>query len=397
VQLSSLERFERYTGGLYRKLSLGQTRRMDSRLTQLADVLVSHSTQLKAGERVLIEAFDIPREAIEAVIERVVAAGAIPFVETKDTRILSQLYQAATPDMMERWASWELNRMQQMDAYIGMRGSLNALELSDVPSDRMALYQEHLWRGVHNYRVNHTRWVVLRYPTPAFAQAAGMSTAAFEDFYFKVCTLDYAKMHAAQQPLKKRMEVADRVRLTGKGTDLTFSIKGIGAVTCSGEKNIPDGEIYSCPVLESVNGVIQYNTPTLYQGVRFEGIRLEFKDGKIVDATCSTDTKRLNEILDSDPGARYVGEFAIGFNPYVTRPMLDILFDEKIAGSFHFTPGQAYEDAGNGNKSGVHWDMVFIQTPEYGGGEIYFDDTLIRRDGVFIPEDLHALNPENLM
>jgi aminopeptidase len=235
---------------------------MDSRLTQLADVLVSHSTQLKAGERVLIEAFDIPREAIEALIERVVAAGAIPFVETKDTRILSKLYKAATPDMMERWASWELSRMQQMDAYIGMRGSLNALELSDVPSDRMALYQEHLWRGVHNYRVNHTRWVVLRYPTPAFAQAAGMSTAAFEEFYFKVCTLDYAKMHAAQQPLKKRMQEADRVRLTGKGTDLTFSIKGIGAVTCSGEKNIPDGEIYSCPVLESVNGIIQYNTPT---------------------------------------------------------------------------------------------------------------------------------------
>ena len=370
---------------------------MDSRLTQLADVLVSHSTQLKAGERVLIEAFDIPREAVEAVIERVVAAGAIPFVETKDTRILSQLYKAATPDMMERWASWELSRMQQMDAYIGMRGSLNALELSDVPSDRMALYQEHLWRGVHNYRIQHTRWVVLRYPTPAFAQAAGMSTAAFEDFYFKVCTLDYAKMHAAQQPLKKRMLEADRVRLTGKGTDLGFSIKGIGAVTCSGEKNIPDGEIYSCPVLESVNGVIQYNTPTLYQGVRFEGIRLEFKDGKIVDATCSTDTKRLNEILDSDPGARYVGEFAIGFNPHVTRPMLDILFDEKIAGSFHFTPGQAYEDAGNGNKSGVHWDMVFIQTPEYGGGEIYFDDALIRKDGVFIPEDLHGLNPDNLI
>jgi aminopeptidase len=369
---------------------------MDQRLTKLADVLVAHSTKLQPGDRVLIEAFDIPQDAVLALVERVVAAGAIPFVETKNTRILRALYKHGSKEMMERWTSWEANRMQQMDAYIGMRGSLNALEMSDVPSEQMALYQQHLWKGVHDYRVNHTRWVVLRYPSPAFAQAAGMSTEAFEDFYFNVCTLDYAKMHAAQQPLKKRMLEADRVRLTGKNTDLTFSIKGIGAVTCSGERNIPDGEIYSCPVLESVNGVIEYNTPTLYQGVRFEGIRLEFKDGKIVNASCSTDTKRLNEILDADPGARYIGEFAIGFNPYVTRPMLDILFDEKIAGSFHFTPGQAYKEAGNGNNSSVHWDMVFIQTPEYGGGEIYFDDELIRKDGMFVPADLHGLNPEDL-
>jgi len=371
--------------------------RMDNRLQRLADVLVTHSTKLQVGERVLIEAFDIPEAAVLAVVERVVAAGAIPFVETKNTRILRKLYQSASPEMMERWASWELSRIQQMDAYIGMRGSLNALELSDVPANRMELYQQHLWRGVHDYRVNHTRWVVLRYPTPAFAQAAGMSTEAFEDFYFNVCTLDYSKMLEAEKPLAKRMREADRVRLTGRGTDLTFSIKGIGAVTCSGDRNIPDGEVYSCPVIDSVNGVIEYNTPTLYQGVRFEGIRLEFKDGRIVNATCSTDNKRLNEILDSDAGSRFVGEFAIGFNPYVTRPMLDILFDEKIAGSFHFTPGQAYKAAGNGNKSAVHWDMVFIQTPEYGGGEIHFDDELIRRDGIFIPADLHALNPENLM
>ncbi len=366
-------------------------------MQQLADVLIAHSTRLQPGERVLIEAFDIPEEAVTAIIERVVQAGAIPFVETKNTRILRKLYQNATPDMMSRWASWELDRMRQMDAYIGVRGSLNALEMSDVPNDRMALYQEHLWHKVHSeQRVNHTRWVVLRYPTPAFAQAAGMSSEAFEEFYFNVCSVDYARMDRAQQPLKQRMVNADRVRLTGKDTDLTFSIKGIGAVPCSGERNIPDGECYSCPVLDSVNGVISYNTPTLYQGVRFEGIRLEFRDGKIVDAACSTDTKRLNEILDSDPGARFVGEFAIGFNPYVTRPMLDVLFDEKIAGSFHFTPGQAYENADNGNRSSVHWDMVFIQTPEYGGGNIYFDNELIRQDGRFIPADLHGLNPENL-
>jgi aminopeptidase len=368
----------------------------DSRILKLADVLVSHSTKLQAGERVLIEAFDVPEEMVSALIDRTVAAGAIPFVETKNNRVLRKLLQNASQDMVERWASWELNRMEQMDAYIGVRGSLNALESSDVPNDKMALYQKHVWGTVHRHRVNKTKWVVLRYPSPAFAQSAGMSTEAFEDFYFNVCTLDYAKMEAAQQPLKARMDKAERVRLTGVGTNLEFSLKGLEAIICAGERNIPDGECFSAPVRDSVNGVIKYNTPTIYQGVRFTDITLEFKDGKVVDATGS-DTKRLNEILDSDDGARYIGEFAIGFNPYVTKPMLDILFDEKIAGSFHFTPGQAYEGvADNTNRSSVHWDMVFIQTPEYGGGEIYFDDELIRKDGLFVPKDLHGLNPENL-
>ncbi len=367
----------------------------DPRIHKLADTLISHSLRLNAGERVLVEAFDVPDVFISALIDRIAQAGATPFVETKQNAVLRKLYQHATEDMMSRWASWELARMQQMDAYIGVRGSSNALEHSDVPAERMAHYQKHLWKGVHGHRVDKTKWVVMRYPSPAFAQAAGMSTQAFEDFYFDVCTLDYAKMFRAQQPLHKRMAAADNVRLTGAGTDLTFSIKGIGAEICSGEKNIPDGECYSCPVRDSVNGVIHYNTPTLYQGKRFEDIRLEFKDGKIINATGS-DTARLNAILDTDAGARFVGEFAIGFNPHITRPMLDVLFDEKIAGSFHFTPGQAYEGVGNGNKSAVHWDMVFIQTPEYGGGDIWFDGELIRKDGLFVPADLHGLNPENL-
>ncbi len=368
---------------------------METKHEKLANVLVAHSTQLQPGERVLIEAFDVPESLLEVLIDRVVAAGAIPFVDTKHNRVLRKLYMNASEEMMQRWASWELDRMKQMDAYIGIRGSNNALEFSDVPSDRMKHYQMHIWGNVHRHRVAKTKWVVLRYPSSSFAQSAGMSSAAFEEFYFDVCGLDYAKMYTAQLPLQKRMLEADKVRLTGKGTDLEFSIKNIGAVICSGEKNIPDGELYSCPVRDSVNGVIHFNTPTLYLGTRFEDIRLEFKNGKVVNATANN-TQKLNEILDTDEGARFIGEFAIGFNPYITKPMLDILFDEKIAGSFHFTPGQAYEDADNGNRSAVHWDMVFIQTPEYGGGEIYFDNELIRKDGIFIPTDLHGLNPENL-
>ena len=286
-------------------------------------------------------------------------------------------------------------RMKKVQAYIAIRGSHNASETSDVPSDLMALYSKTL-RPVLNYRVNKTRWCVLRWPTPSMAQAANMSTEAFEDFYFDVCTMDYRKMARAMVPLAQRMKKADRVQLKAPGTDLTFSIKGIGAQPCVGLRNIPDGEVFSCPVKNSVNGVIEFNTPTIYSGVRFENIRLEFKDGKIIKAT-SSHTKRLNEILDTDAGARYIGEFSLGFNPYVLEPMRDILFDEKIAGSFHSTPGQAYEEADNSNRSQVHWDMVNIQRKSYGGGEIYFDGKLIRRDGEFLPKELRSLNRSNFV
>jgi len=222
-----------------------------------------------------------------------------------------------------------------------------------------------------------------------------MSTEAFEDLYFKVCTLDYLKMAKAMAPLHRRMRRANRVHIKSPGTDLQFSIKGIGARMCEGLRNIPDGEVFSCPVKDSVNGVIQFNTPTIYAGTKFENVRLEFKDGKVVKATANN-TKRLNEILDTDAGARYVGEFSLGFNPYILTPMCDILFDEKIAGSLHFTPGQAYEECDNGNRSAVHWDMVLIQRREWGGGEIWFDGELIRKDGLFVPEDLEPLNPAHL-
>jgi aminopeptidase len=228
------------------------------------------------------------------------------------------------------------------------------------------------------------------------AQQAMMSTEAFENFYFDVCTFDHGRMVPGMDALADLMRRTDRVHLKGPGTDLRFSIKGIGAVPCSGLRNIPDGEVFSCPVKDSVEGVIQYNTPSVYQGVSFDNIRFVFRQGRIVEAT-SSNTKRMNAILDSDPGARYIGEFAIGVNPRILHPMRDTLFDEKIAGSFHFTPGQAYQESGNGNKSQVHWDIVCIQRPDYGGGEIWFDGKLIRRDGLFVPKALQKLNPEHLL
>ncbi|HYV32689.1 MAG TPA: aminopeptidase [Candidatus Binatia bacterium] len=366
----------------------------DPRYRKLALILVEYSTGLRKGDVVLIDAIDIPDEFTVELMRAVRRTGATPLVEVRHGRVTREILRGTDAKHATLVRHLEMFRMKRVQSYIALRGSANTNEASDVPSDRMALYSR-LLQPVLNHRVNKTRWVVLRWPTPSMAQAAGMSTEAFEDFYFAVCTMNYPRMARAMVPLEKRMSRADQVHLKSPGTNLTFSLKGIGAKMCRGDRNIPDGEVFSCPVKHSVNGHIQFNTPSLYSGTRFDNVRLEFNDGKIVKAT-GNNTKRLNEILDTDGGARYVGEFSLGFNPYIRTPMGDILFDEKIAGSLHLTPGQAYEECDNGNRSAVHWDMVLIQRPEWGGGEIWFDGELIRQNGRFMPKDLKPLNPESL-
>jgi aminopeptidase len=362
----------------------------DERFDKLAKLLVEYSIRLKRNETVLIEAFDIPDEMTTALVRAARNAGGVPFAQVYHARVNRALALEASDRQLNIVASHELARMKKMNAYIAMRGSHNVTELADVPPDKMQLIGKKM-RSVQDQRVKQTKWVVLRWPTPSMAQLAGMSTEAFEDFFFDVCTLDYRKLQPGMKALKGLMEKTDRVQIKGPGTDLNFSIKGIPAVICGGDRNIPDGEVFTAPVKDSVEGQLIFNAPSIYQGTAFDGIQLGFKRGKIVEAS-SNETKKLNKILDSDGGARYIGEFSLGFNPRVFQPMRDILFDEKIAGSFHFTPGQAYEEADNGNRSQVHWDMVTIQRPDYGGGEIYFDDKLIRKNGEFLPKQLRSLN-----
>ena len=371
----------------------------DPRFEQLADVLINHSTGLQPGENILVETWDIPESMIISVVEAARKAGGHVHLHPHNSRIQRAQLQDASDDEIMSIASVDLERMKKMDAYLGIRGSENSSEMSGVPGDRMKSFMRHYMKPVHlEQRVKQTRWCVLRWPNPGMAQLAQTGTRDFEDFYFRVCTLDYARMESAANALAQRMARTDRVRLVGPGeTDLSFSIKDIGAVSCCGSHNIPDGECFSAPVRDSVNGVIHFNTPTIYQGVSFKNIRLVFENGRIIEASSEQNDERLNPILDTDEGARHVGEFAIGFNPHILEPMKDILFDEKIAGSIHFTPGQAYEEADNGNRSEIHWDMVLIQRPEYGGGEMYFDDELVRKDGIFTADDLKQLNPENLV
>ncbi|MCI5897576.1 MAG: aminopeptidase [Anaerovoracaceae bacterium] len=368
---------------------------MDERVKKLSDLLVNYSTSIQPGEKCLIDyEGEATKPLICQLIKDIYKAGGLPYVRHRDSRVNRELLMNCTEKQIKTMAKIQMEEMKEMDAYIAVRGSENSAELSDVPSEKNALYSK-LMNPVLDYRVNHTKWVVLRYPNPSMAQLANTSQEAFEDFYFNVCTLDYAKMGKAMQALVDLMDRTDKVRLVGPGTDLTFSIKGIPTIPCDGHMNIPDGEVYTAPVRDSMNGKISYNTKSQEDGFVFDQICFEVKNGKIVKATANND-KRINELLDTDEGSRYFGEFAIGVNPYVEHPMLDTLFDEKINGSFHLTPGMAYEDAFNGNKSANHWDLVMIQRPEYGGGEIWFDDVLIRKDGRFVIPELECLNPENL-
>src|SRR5436190_13161356 len=362
----------------------------DERFDKLAKLLVEYSIRLKRNETVLIEAFDTPDEMTVALIRAARNAGGVPFAQVYHARVNRALALEAFDRQLNLMASTELARMKKMNAYVAVRGSHNITELADVPPDKMQLIGKKM-RPVQDQRDKRPKWVVLRWPTPSMAQPAGMTTEAFEDFYFDVCTLDYRKLQSGMKALKSLMQQTDRVQIKGPDTDLNFSIKGIPAVICGGDRNIPDGEVFTAPVKESVKGQLTFNAPSIYQGTAFDGIQLKFKRGKIVEAS-SNETEKLNKILDSDAAGRYIGEFSLGFIPRVFHPMRDILFDEKIAGSFHFTPGQAYEEADNGNRSQVHWDMVSIQRSDYGGGEIYFDGKLIRKNGEFLPKQLRSLN-----
>lgn len=368
----------------------------DERIEKLADSLINYSIALQPGENILIEVIgpDIP--LAQALVRYAYQAGGLPFLSIVNHTLLRELLKEFTVEQAEAMTRWDLARMKEMQAYLGIRGGENANEWADIPSEAMKIYSSYYQKPVHSeQRVGHTRWCVLRYPNASMAQLGNMSIEGFENFYFDVCNLDYSKMSRAMDPLKELMEKTDKVHIVGPGTDLTFSIKGMSAIKCDGHVNIPDGEVFTAPIKDSVNGRISYNTPSLYQGFTYENIVLEFENGKIVKATAN-DTERIETLFNTDEGARYVGEFAIGVNPYISTPMKDTLFDEKIDGSFHFTPGSCYDDCSNGNESAIHWDLVSIQRSDYGGGEIYFDGTLVRKDGRFVLAELESLNPENL-
>lgn len=367
---------------------------MDARIPALARTLLDYSIGLEAGDKLLIEGETGCEELVRGLMAEAYARGAVPFFELTDPRLRRAQLLGATREQLDLEVAWRIARVREMDARLYILAGDNPFEYADVPAATMQQFDRA--RQPLLDESLKKKWSLLRFPNASAAQAAGMSTDGFEDFCYRVSTLDYAAMSRAMDPLVALMQRTDRVEIRGPGTDLSFSIRGLPAVKCDGKLNIPDGEVFTAPVRDSVNGRITYNTPSVYDGITCESVSLTFENGRIVEATGSPQEK-IDAVFTTDEGARFVGEFALGVNPYVERPMKDVLYDEKIAGSLHFTPGNAYEDAcDNGNRSAVHWDLVLIQTPEWGGGEIWFDGVLVRKDGLFVLPELEGLNPENL-
>ena len=367
----------------------------DPRITKMAQNLIHHSVKLQPGENVLIEVTGTDFDLAKALVKEAYVVGGNPFVNVNIPEIEALMLKDMGEEHMKLAARLELDKMQQMQAYLGVRGNNNVHSGDIVPPEKGAQYRQLFYQPVHlEQRVKKTKWCVLRVPNNSMAQNAGMSTDTFQDLFYDVCALDYARLAREAEPLRQMMEKADRVRLTGKGTDLTFSIKGLPACTCAGQRNIPDGEIFSAPVKNSVNGIITYNLPGKVNDTTPNEIFLRFENGKIMEVK-GKDAENLEKTFNIDEGARYVGEFAIGINPKLTKPIMDTLFDEKISGSLHVTPGNCYQECDNGNYSAIHMDMIMLQTPEFGGGDIWLDDTLVRRDGLFVPKEMQGLNPEN--
>ena len=370
----------------------------DLRITKLAENLLKHTVKLKKSDILYIDVLgnEVMPLALE-LLKQARSLNAYVLFNITNYEFLKNFLTNADEKQIKIYSNIELNKMEHATAYIGITPFYKKSPLADVPTEKLELYNKYYIDPVHlKERVTNTKWCILRYPHKSMQQINNMTYKEFEDFYFNVCTLDYNKMSKAMDNLVDLMNKTDKVHIIGEGTDLTFSIKDIKAEKYHGTFNIPDGEVATAPVKTSVNGYITYNTETTYNGIQFNNIRFEFEDGKIFNATANN-TEALNKILDTDEGARYIGEFALGLNPYITQTFNDTLFDEKIYGSFHFTPGDALKESDNGNRSAIHWDIVNIQTKEYGGGEIYFDDVLIRKNGIFVIKELEPLNKENLI
>ncbi len=368
----------------------------DPRLKLLANNLLEHSLNTIPGEKLMISAPAAAKPLIRALLELAYEKKLLPFVRLYDEEVSRWVAQHTSEERQRIETGWDTAALDDIDAYISINSEENDAEFSEVSPETMQM-RSRVRKPWSDIVTNHKKWVLLGWPTVGQAQKARMPYTEFCDFILDVSCVDYAQMGRDMQPLYALMSKTDRVRIKGFGTDLSFSIKGIPSVICAGENNIPDGEIFTAPVRDSVEGTLLYNTPCPYHGKVYHKVSLEFSKGRVIRATAEQDSDALNAVLDTDEGARYVGEFALGLNPRIMRAFGNILFDEKIAGSFHFTPGNAYEaEADNGNRSAIHWDMVCIQTSEYGGGEIWFDDVLVRKDGLFVLEELKPLNPVSI-
>jgi len=372
----------------------------DPRVLEVAKLVTGYSIDVQPGETVLIHCTVDTVPMAAAMIAEVYKRGGYPFVNYVNEELQAALSDGADRRQAERLMKLRMWHATDMDCIIHLNVPRSLYAVSSTPKERQKELEKWNLEIQEELGLNWERSVVkpcvMTFPTYLTANNGHMSLIEYTDLYYKACTADYPAIGAALERLSSYMNDISEVHLLGVGTDLRFSVKGMKMLVSAGDRNMPDGEGYCSPVIDSAEGVISYNIPSFYRGTLYENVVFELSKGKIVKAE-SNYTDRINEVLDMDEGARCIGEFAIAVNPHIVKPSGTILFDEKMTGSIHFTPGREIWKAGNGNRSIVHWDLVYCQLPQYGGGEMLFDGTLVRKDGRFVVPELECLNPEHLV
>lgn len=351
---------------------------MDKRWTQLGELLVNYSMAVKPGEKVMIAFVELETyPLVHAIYRACIQAGALPQVQFLSEELNRLVLKHGSPEQIGWVPEIEAYGMEWADVYFGLRGAHNLDVFWDVPADKLSLLRKAMG-VISTKRWQQTRWCVLRVPNAALAHQAGVDEETITEMFFNACLLDWP---AVSQEWRRWAEILNRgrhVRLTGKDTDLSFSVEGRTWDVADGHINMPDGEIATAPVESTVNGYISFEFPGVLAGRQMNDIRLRWDHGQLVEATCASHQDFLRSVLDTDAGASKIGEFAIGTNPEVKYFCKDILIDEKIGGTVHVALGRAYPQSGGTNQSAIHWDIIKDTRQQ---GEIYLDGKLIFENG----------------
>jgi len=351
----------------------------DPRAKKAAQILVDHSAKLKKGDYVQIitdpEAKELALEVYKLALQR----GAYPKIVVSLPGQSYIYYKYASKEQLSKFPEISYYEIKKTDAVIYIGAPNNTKELTNVDPKKISIRQR-VCKKISDYRVNNTKWILYEYPTEALAQDAEMSLEEFTDFAYNATNVDWKKESKKQDKLKKILDKGKSVRIIGKNTDISFSIAGKKAIKCDGDHNMPDGEVFTEPVKHSINGYITYDFPAIHGGREVDGIRLEFKDGKVVKATATKNEEFLKQMLETDSGSRYVGEFGVGVNYNIKKFIKNTLFDEKIGGTIHLALGNAYQETGGENSSAIHWDMIKDLRK---GGKLYIDGKLVQENGKF--------------
>ncbi len=349
---------------------------MDSRLLDFAKLLVHTSTRVERGDTVLIHIVDVGQDLATEVFKEVARVGGQPLIVTTPSEATRGFYQAVDDATLTTMPTHYLELVKASDVIISIRSNTNTKSLNNIDPTKIRARAKAL-QHLREARLSK-RWCLTQYPTPGYAQDAEMALREYEDFVYSAVLIDWQEEVEAMNGLKKLMDETDVVRLIGDKTDLTMSIKGRTAVVGGPTHNVPGGEVFTAPRDDSAQGEIYFDLPAVVHGKEVEGIRLWFEEGRVVEFSAEKNETLLKSMIETDEGARRLGELGIGTNRGIQRFTKNILFDEKIDGTIHLALGRAYKECGGVNESAIHWDMIKTMDPAK-GSKVLFDGKAVTR------------------